>query len=245
MKPYAQIPNLITLLNLLCGVLGIAATAGGYPATGAWFILAGAFADFLDGMAARLLRVQGPIGRELDSLADVVTFGVAPAFIALHYSGGYPLQVLSFREMALAYSPLLIATGAAYRLAKFNIDTRQTDSFLGLPTPANALFWLSLPLILQGEGGPLRPFYESMVQPVFIALLSLLAAALMVSELPLMSLKFKSLAVKDNALRYLLLAVCAIAVSVLKFEAVPIVLLLYILLSLIQKRTRHGIQSRN
>ncbi len=246
MKLKSQIPNFLTLSNLICGVLSIAATASGNPFAGAIFILSGAFLDFFDGLAARALRVQGPMGRELDSLADVVSFGAAPTFIALYYSGGLPLQWYAFPELLLVYTPLLIAAAAAYRLAKFNLDTRQSESFIGMPTPANALLWLSFPLMEQGAPGFLWEWYERLLlSPLAIALLSLFSAALMVSELKLMSLKFKSFAFGANAVRYALLALSAALLAFLSAEAIPIILLLYIALSRYQNRTNHGIQSRD
>ncbi len=245
MNVKSQIPNFLTLSNLICGVLSIAFTAQGDADTGAWLIVAGAFIDFFDGLAARLLKAQGLLGKELDSLADMVSFGVAPAFIGLHFTGALPMQAYPFGEMILMYFPLIIAAAAAYRLAKFNIDTRQSDAFIGMPTPANALLWLSFPLILRGDG-MMKAFYESMLsESWFIALLSVLTSVLMVSELKLMSLKFKNLAVGQNLSRYLLLGISAILLLWLWVEAIPIILLLYLALSIIQNHTNHGIQSRN
>jgi CDP-diacylglycerol--serine O-phosphatidyltransferase len=245
MNVKSQIPNFLTLSNLICGVLSIAFTAQGDADIGAWLIVAGAFFDFFDGLAARLLKVQGPLGKELDSLADVVSFGVAPAFIGLHFTGALPLQSYPFGDMILMYIPLVIAGAAAYRLAKFNIDPRQSDAFIGMPTPANAMLWLSFPLILRSDG-VMKDFYDTMLAEIWvIALLSIIVSVLMVSELKLISLKFKNLDFSQNILRYILLFASAILLLLLWVEAIPIILLLYIVLSIIQNRTNHGIQSRN
>src|SRR5574344_2810294 len=145
-----HIPNSITLLNLLCGILSIYTL---YKTESlilpSLFIIIGALLDFCDGLSARLLKVSSNIGKELDSLADVVTFGVAPSMIAtnllLIQSPNYPFLQIFHR--IICYIPLVIAVMSCYRLAKFNIDTRQTSSFIGLPTPANALVWISIPVI--------------------------------------------------------------------------------------------------
>ncbi|MBT8276128.1 MAG: CDP-alcohol phosphatidyltransferase family protein, partial [Bacteroidia bacterium] len=156
-----QIPNIITSLNLLCGCVAILLALSGDLIAAAFFILAGIIFDFFDGLAARWLNAQSELGLQLDSLADVVTSGVAPAMVMLQMINvsvtGNPMNITEaiaiggWNEVVFSYMPLiglLIAVAAAYRLAKFNVDTRQTESFIGLPTPANTIFILSFPLIL-------------------------------------------------------------------------------------------------
>ena len=223
-----QIPNLITLCNLACGVLSVyAALALDYPVQAALLICLGILFDFFDGLTARLLDVSSPMGKELDSLADVVTSGVAPAAIL------YRLTEQTFSNYGtqwMAVFFLLIPLFAAYRLAKFNLDTRQTHSFLGLPVPSQALVWVGVAL--------------TYVQPSAIAVLvvSLLLDVLMVSELPLFSLKFnfKDLRWKTNSVQYIFLIGCAILIAVLRdWIALSAIILWYILFSILTQR-RHA-----
>ncbi|MBR4738551.1 MAG: CDP-diacylglycerol--serine O-phosphatidyltransferase [Bacteroidales bacterium] len=223
-----QIPNLITLCNLACGVLSVyAALALDYPVQAALLICLGILFDFFDGLTARLLDVSSPMGKELDSLADVVTSGVAPAAIL------YRLTEQTFSNYGtqwMAVFFLLIPLFAAYRLAKFNLDTRQTHSFLGLPVPSQALVWVGVAL--------------TYVRPSAIAVLvvSLLLDVLMVSELPLFSLKFnfKDLRWKTNSVQYIFLIGCAILIAVLRdWIALSAIILWYILFSILTQR-RHA-----
>ena len=198
-----QIPNLITLGNLLCGVLAILAiTAYGSPRQAALLICLGIVFDFFDGLAARLLGVSSPLGKELDSLADVVTSGVAPAFILFYFT---PCGVLCDNSIwfdILAYLVFLMPLFAAYRLAKFNLDTRQSHSFLGLPVPANALIWVGLALSSEN----FYTFFETnedgtvLILSSALVVASLIVDVLMVSELPMFSLKFnfKDMSWKSN-----------------------------------------------
>lgn len=233
MKLQNQIPNLITLSNLLCGALAIYFVSQHNLALASILILAGAVLDFFDGMTARLLNVSGEMGKQLDSLADVITFGLAPAFIAIHLAGAYkPLDEINF----WAFTPLVIAPFAAYRLAKFNIDTRQTVDFIGMASPSNALFWLSIPLILNysdinsGIGHIYQDFAAS---PIAVNIAAFITGVLMVSEIKFFSLKFKSLKWNDNAYRYILIIASVILLVVLWVQALPIILFLYFILSLI------------
>ncbi len=237
-----QIPNLITLCNLLCGVLACIYSFAETLHIAAIFICLGIFFDFFDGMAARLLHVVSPIGKELDSLADVVTSGVAP---------GMMLYVILIQLSAinwLCYFALLVPLFAAYRLAKFNIDTRQSHSFLGLPTPANALIWVGLALYLS------LPVYNDdflfdsnhTLLAVIIVVISICTNIMMVSEIPMFSLKvnFKDLTWKSNAVQYLFLIGCAGVIAVCAFAekiwlSLSFIILWYIILSLITQR-RHA-----
>lgn len=201
-----HIPNSITAANLICGCIAIGAAFQQDFTLALMFIVLGAIFDFFDGFAARLLHVSGPIGKELDSLADVVTFGVAPATMVV--------QMLSITAPActpegrplmanLPYAGFLIAAFSALRLAKFNLDTRQSDSFIGLPTPANALFWGAIAVTFFTEGNRVN---DSVIP--FVSLLALTAVScwILVSEIPMFALKFKSFGWKGNEIRYSFMA---------------------------------------
>ena len=220
-----QIPNLITLGNLLCGVIAIAAALRGDLTRASLMICLGIFLDFFDGLAARLLNVASPLGKELDSLSDVVTSGVAPGFILCN---GVDEKWPEF----LPYTALLIPLFAAYRLAKFNIDSRQSHSFLGLPTPANALIWVGVALT------PALPMDELTFIIALIAI-SLVTDVLMVSELPMFSLKFnfKEMSWKSNSVQYLFFIGCAaIIVASRQWYAISLIILWYIILSAITQK---------
>lgn len=224
-----QIPNLITLGNLLCGVIAIAAALRGDLTGASLMICLGIFLDFFDGLAARLLNVASPLGKELDSLSDVVTSGVAPGFILWNIlSNGVGEKWPEF----LPYTALLIPLFAAYRLAKFNIDSRQSHSFLGLPTPANALIWVGVALT------PALPMDELTFIIALIAI-SLVTDVLMVSELPMFSLKFnfKEMSWKSNSVQYLFFIGCAaIIVASRQWYAISLIILWYIILSAITQK---------
>ena len=240
-----QIPNLITLGNLLCGILAIGCisfNSGSGADTAALLICLGIFLDFFDGLAARLLGVASPLGKELDSLADVVTSGIAPSFILLHllnnsYNcfGGAPINYLRL-------TALLMPLFAAYRLAKFNLDTRQSHSFLGLPVPSNALIWVGIALTTNcccRTPEALAPIVSHPVFPYCLIVLSLITDILMVSELPMFSLKFnfKELSWKTNRIQYIFLIGCAIIIALTRqWYAITLIILWYILFSLLTQR---------
>jgi len=194
-------------------------------------IVIAAIFDFFDGFVARLLKGYSDIGKELDSLADVVSFGVLPSVII--YQLFLQAPQLGILSAYLNYSAFLIAIFSALRLAKFNIDTRQDENFLGLPTPANALLIASLPFIVSGESLFLRDY---ILNAFFLFIFSLGMSILLVLEIPLMSLKFKSMKMSDNVYRYILITAAFLLVLLFKFVAVPVVIFLYILLSIIQFR---------
>ncbi|MCR5444680.1 MAG: CDP-diacylglycerol--serine O-phosphatidyltransferase [Bacteroidales bacterium] len=223
-----QIPNLITLCNLACGVLSVyAALALNYPVQAALLICLGILFDFFDGLTARLLGVSSPLGKELDSLADVVTSGVAPAAILYRLT---EQTFVNYGTEWMAVFFLLIPLFAAYRLAKFNLDTRQSHSFLGLPVPSQALVWVGVALTYD------RP------SAIAVLVVSLILNVLMVSELPLFSLKFnfKDLSWKTNSVQYLFLIGCAILIAVLRdWIALSAIILWYILFSILTRR-RHA-----
>ncbi len=225
MKIIAQIPNLLTLINLLFGVIGIIWVLDGAILSGAYFVLISAGFDFLDGFVARLLKVQSDIGKELDSLADVVSFGVLPGLILFMMTKNQTEP-----ESFLPYLTLIIPMLSAYRLAKFNLDTRQSDRFIGLPTPANALFLSTLPyLALQW---PLMERWLSL--PVVLILLAWIFAILLVAEIPLIALKFKRLNFSKNKFRYILIFLSIGMFSWLQLAGIPLVILAYIGLSLVE-----------
>tara|TARA_R110002049_G_scaffold82349_9_gene209597 strand:+ start:3112 stop:3861 length:750 start_codon:yes stop_codon:yes gene_type:complete len=241
-----QIPNIITSLNLLCGCIAIFFAVSGDLVTAAFFVFFGIFFDFFDGLAARVLKAQSDVGLELDSLADVVTSGVAPAivmvqllseaFFGSHVNISETFSGEAWNSSIAHYFPfmgLLIAVASAYRLAKFNVDTRQTTSFIGLPTPANSILILSIPLILYFQN---EPWIESiLLNKWFLIGLTLLSCVLLNAEIYLFALKFKTWDFKSNAIRYVFLILCIVLLIFLKFLAIPLIILLYILLSIFWK----------
>ena len=227
------IPNLITLGNLFCGVESVfASLALGDTRLAALWICAGIFLDFFDGLAARALQVPSDLGKQLDSLADVVTSGVAPAFLMVKIVELPMRDLLPQWGVFLVMLPfVLLPLFAAYRLAKFNIDTRQSHSFLGLPVPSNALIWVGLALSGFEVSG--------LALGIVVAVVALATDVLMVSELPLFSLKFnfKDLSWKTNSVRYLFLIGCAVLIAVLRnWIALSAIILWYILFSIITRR---------
>ncbi len=217
----AQLPNFITLLNLLSGVLGILWVLEGQPLYGAYFVILSATFDFFDGVAARLLKVQSDMGKELDSLADVVSFGVLPGILL------YSLTKSQTEASFLPYCTLIIPMLSAYRLAKFNLDTRQSDRFIGLPTPANALLLTTIPY-LAARWPELSPWLSS---PIALVVIAWLTSLLLVAELPLIALKFKNSSFTDNSYRYALLVIGAVCLVWLELAGIPLVILAYLLLS--------------
>lgn len=199
MKIIRHIPNTITSMNLLCGVLGVIFTFQGELNTAFYLMIAAAVCDFLDGFAARLLKAFSPLGKELDSLADLISFGMLPA-IMLHrrmIEGG----MTGF----ISFIPLLIVVFSALRLAKFNIDDRQTENFLGLPTPACAIWCGSL--IYAGDNG-IASSVLLLHNHYFIPIVSVVLSLLLISEIPMLSMKFKKGSAYNN-LRLIFIAICA------------------------------------
>jgi CDP-diacylglycerol---serine O-phosphatidyltransferase len=225
----SQIPNLLTLLNLLFGVIGIIWVLDGAILSGAYFVLLAAAFDFLDGFVARLLKVQSDIGKELDSMADVVSFGVLPGLILFMMTKNEVKP-----ESYLPYLILIVPMLSAYRLAKFNLDTRQSDRFIGLPTPANALFLSTLPyLALRWPA-----LGEWLSSPLFLIILAWVFAILLVTELPMIALKFKSLTFSKNRFRYILIILSIGTFAWLQLAGIPLVILAYIGLSVIENVIR-------
>lgn len=225
-----HIPNAITSLNLLSGMVGIVFVLQGKIEWGAYFILLAALFDFLDGFVARMLKVHSEIGKQLDSLADLVTFGVLPSFILLKMVDENPTFTY------LPYVTLIVGIFSALRLAKFNIDTRQTDRFIGVPTPANALLISTLPFFIAKFSG----LGELIAQPESLVILSIIMSLLLVAEIPLIALKFKSFGIKENIFRYLTLLIGIGCIISLGLAGIPIVIISYIVLSVLE-----GLISKN
>ena len=241
-----QIPNIITSLNLLCGCVAIMFAVSGDLVSASFFAFTGIFLDFFDGLAARVLNAQSQVGLQLDSLADVVTSGVLPGIVMVQLLSealtGTSLDITAIFsstsnntsiESYLPFIGLLIAVASGYRLAKFNVDTRQTASFIGLPVPANTLLILSLPLILNFQAS--QQITELILTPWFLIVITLVSCVLLNAEIPLFGLKFKTWNFKDNTVRYLFLIASILLLVVLKFIAIPIIIFLYILVSLFWK----------
>lgn len=243
-----HIPNTITCLNLFSGCIALTAAFGDHLATAAIFIGVAAIFDFFDGMSARLLKVKSGIGKELDSLADVVSFGVVPGVIVFkliqHSAGSFQPVFLGYG--ILSYVGFLIPVFSALRLAKFNLDERQTDSFIGVPTPANAMLIGSLPLILWQMGCACSGIFlhiKHLVNSIYFLIpLTFIMSLLLVSELPLFAMKFKNLGWKDNKIRFVFMGSSLILAIIFQFIAIPIIIFLYILLSVISMKREKEVQ---
>jgi len=227
-----HIPNFITSLNLLCGCIGIGLAFKGDLEIAAYMVGFAAIFDFLDGLVARMLNVKSDFGKELDSLADLVSFGVLPGLILFCLLS----MAYSETEVFFSYIPFiafLIPVFSALRLAKFNIDTRQTNSFIGLPTPANAIFIGSIPLIIAGGGEQISFIYDFFSNPGFLVVLIFLMSYLLVSPIPLFSIKFKDMSWASNSFQYVFIILSVILLLLFKFTSIPIILFIYIFLSIL------------
>lgn len=210
-----HIPNFLTSLNLLSGCIGIVFAFKGDIVLSVYLIWLALLFDFADGLSARLLNVKSDIGKELDSLADMVTFGVLPAILM------FLMLQDKFDMMGIPYLAFLIAIFSGLRLAKFNVDTRQEENFIGLPTPANALFISSL------------IFFQAQIPDWLLIIITLLFSYLLVAELPLFSLKLKSLKWNGNEVRYIFLITAVILLAVLQLAALPFIIISYVVYSII------------
>ena len=230
-----HIPNLLTLGNLFCGTIATIAAVQQNYITAAIFVAIGVFLDFLDGLAARLLKVSGDLGKQLDSLADVVTSGVVPGIIMFGLlSNDEIIEVFhenwfGFEFRMIQLLGLLLTLGACYRLAKFNIDTRQNDSFIGLPTPAMSLFIISLPLIQEYSNFDMVK--DLITNDYFLITITFLLTYLMNSEIHLLSLKFKDFSFRNNVVKLLFLISSVILIILLDYISIPIIIIFYIILS--------------
>ena len=247
-----RLPDLLTTANLCCGVGSILLASQGQLTWACWLVFAGAVFDVFDGLAARALGGGSELGKQLDSLADLVTFGVAPAFVLwtlasspVSFLGSW-VAALADRFLAPEVGQRMVLVGAAalalvvascWRLARFNVDTRQTTGFLGLPTPANGLFWSATVLAALGVAvrqGPGHATLEGLLsnlmgQPSLLLIVCLAMGALMLSSIPLPSLKFTHKGWKGNEVIYLLLGMGALLVALYGMLAVPLILVLYVL----------------
>ncbi|MET3115295.1 CDP-diacylglycerol--serine O-phosphatidyltransferase [Pedobacter sp. CG_S7] len=211
-----HVPNALTCANLLSGCIGIVFAFKGDLTITAYAVLMSGIFDFFDGLSARLLNVKSEIGKELDSLADMVSFGFLPSVVMFQL-----IAQSNYTSAYLPYVAFLIAIFSALRLAKFNIDTRQTEDFIGLNTPMNTLFIVSLPFIQKD--------HPEIINSTFLLIgLTILMSWLLVSEIKIYSLKFGSLNWKDNKVKYIFLMVSALLIAFMKFAAIPFVLVLYI-----------------
>ena len=260
-----HIPNLLTLANLFCGLLAIEVGFSEHYYLAGLFVILGAFFDFFDGFAARLLKVQGELGKHLDSLADMVTFGVAPGVVIYSFLSSF------IEDSYIPYISFVIPLLSAVRLAKFNLDSNQSDKFIGLPTPANALFFVFIPLffVLDSFGWDYPAVLTHMnrnhvsnplindslsISETFqyiIIITILLFSYLLNAPIEMIALKFNSFGWKENQIRWVFLLLCLVVISLSLlissvFVSVPIIILLYIILSIINnlfKKKQNELQS--
>lgn len=227
-----HIPNLITLLNLFSGCIALVFALNKDFDLAFYFVCLGIFLDFFDGFFARLFKVSSPLGLQLDSLADMVTSGVVPGVVMYQMianSSAFPTM-----NSDIVFYPFLgfiITLGSCYRLANFNIDTRQTDSFIGLPTPANALFILSLPLVLQYSDSII--ILELLTNHWLLMGITLFSAYILNAEIPLFSLKIKKFNITDNVLQIVFLSLSLVFLLFFEYLGIPMVIIFYVLLSVL------------
>lgn len=265
-----NLPNLFTAGNLMCGILSIILAFSGRLDWACYVIYLAAVFDFLDGFLARKLKISSDLGKQLDSLADMVTFGVAPGvlcfvmlsltftpslvmgvnlgfadgivpenqiihdaiFKMLDYQDGFVWQHL------IPFAGLIIPFFSLFRLAKFNIDTRQSESFIGLPTPANTIFFTAFPLLYLSaiRNGEWEALIFELLRPEFFIPIILIMSVMLVAELPLFALKFKDFTWGNNAIRFIFLGCCALLIPFLFAWSIPIIIILYLLLSVVENK---------
>jgi CDP-diacylglycerol--serine O-phosphatidyltransferase len=233
----SSIPNSITLLNLVAGCFSIVFAMQGQLQMAAICIFIGGVFDFMDGLAARVLKAYSELGKMLDSMADMVTFGIAPAIIMFQllrtaWLTAHPMSIFDSNSFSTIWVPsiaFLIAVFSGLRLAKFNIDTRQSESFIGVPTPAMAFFVASFPLILL-----YHPEFKSILINTYTLLATtVILSGLMVAEIPMLSFKFKNLTFSNNRSRFILLAISILLIVIFQIAAYPLIFIFYVLLSII------------
>ncbi|WP_339921187.1 CDP-alcohol phosphatidyltransferase family protein [uncultured Flavobacterium sp.] len=227
-----HIPNSITLLNLLCGCIAMVFVTNSDFEMAFYFVCLGIFLDFFDGFFARLLKVSGPLGLQLDSLADMVTSGVVPGYVMFFLLSNSQHEIST--HFMMPYLGFIITMGSCYRLAVFNIDTRQTNSFIGLPTPANALFILSLPLVLKYSDSIV--VLEILTNQWVLLAITLFSAYILNAEIPLFSLKIKKFNLKDNALQIVFLFLSFLLLVFFQYAGIPLVIIGYVLLSIVSNK---------
>ena len=233
------IPSAFTLGNLFCGFIGIILAFKGALTLAFYFMLLGAFLDFWDGLLARKLKVDGELGKQLDSLADMVSFGILPSMIIYHImlEGGVYIEFLKPIKSYLPFFAGLIALATAWRLAVFNIDSEQTLNFKGLASPASAILIGSVGLSFEMKGFYYPIFWFNEVNMIFVGLMTWLLN----SRMDLLSLKFKNYDFKENIFRYLLVLISLLSVIFYSFEAIPIIIMFYIGISFLHFKTRNEI----
>ncbi|AUP78161.1 phosphatidylserine synthase [Flavivirga eckloniae] len=243
-----HIPNALTLLNLLCGSIAVIFAIQDNFITASFFVFLGIFFDFFDGFAARKLNVQSELGLQLDSLADMVTSGLVPGIVMYKLlaltvntsntvDGDWSSNTgwLDFDLPILPLLGLLITLASAYRLANFNLDTEQQNFFKGLPTPANTLLIVSLPLIMEFQDSD---FINGIIlNKWFLIGLTFLSCYLLNANIKLFALKFKDWSFKTNATRYIFILLCIVLLITLQFAAIPTIILLYIIMSVLDNLT--------
>ncbi len=233
-----HLPNLITLANLFCGSIAVIYAVEENFEYAGLFVVLGIFFDFFDGLAARLLRVTGELGKQLDSLADMVTSGVVPGIIMfkliqINLEANGNIFIFENPILDVALIGFFLTLAACLRLAKFNIDDRQSTSFIGLPTPAMSLFVVSLPLIQQYSD---VAFAKELISNNYVLIaITWILSYLMNSEIALFSLKFKDYSIKNNFIKYLFLIISLLLIWIIPFLSIPIIIILYIIFSLIKK----------
>lgn len=226
----AHVPNAITLGNLFCGCIAVVYAFAENFEMAFLFVCLGIFLDFFDGFFARLFKVSSPLGLQLDSLADMVTSGVTPGLVMyqlMKNGSGWGFEWIPFLGF-------LITLGSCYRLANFNIDTRQTDSFIGLPTPANALFIMSLPLVKATSSSFF--VFEALTDHGVLLVITLFSAYILNAEIPLFSLKVKDFSLQKNALQLIFLAIALVLLVGLQYLGLPLVIITYVLLSVVNNK---------
>ena len=246
-----HIPNIITLLNLFCGCVAVVFAVLNQLELAALFVFLGIIFDFFDGLAARLLNVQTDFGIQLDSLADMITSGLVPGIVmfqllAMSMTGGWNVDLspeianntfwVALKVAPLPFFGFLITLASAYRLARFNIDEDQATSFVGLPTPANTLLILSLPLILLYQNNDI--LNSIILNQWFLIGTTLLSSFLLNAKIELFALKFKNWGFKDNSQRYIFIIISLVLLLTMKFMAIPAIVLFYILSSVVGNMVR-------
>lgn len=230
-----HIPNTITLLNVACGVLAVIFAANNWLLLASAFIFLSAILDFLDGFTARLLKAYSALGKQLDSLADLISFGMAPAMIVYKIMDASAYQWMVGDYNIMPYVAILIPVFSTLRLAKFNIDDSQKEVFKGLPVPANAIFFASLPFILMAEK-PIAWLIPLIENAFFLSILVIVFSAMLIMSFQLFSLKIKHLKWKGNKARYIFVAISIALLFAWQLQAIPLIILVYIFVSIFLRK---------
>ncbi len=229
-----HVPNSITLLNLFSGCIALIFAFNHNFEMAFYFVSLGIFLDFFDGFFARLFNVSSPLGLQLDSLADMVTSGVVPGLVMFQMMTASVADASEGYLQLFPYLGFIITMGSCYRLANFNVDTRQTDSFIGLPTPANALLILSLPLVLKFSDAVV--VRDVLTNHWILLVISLFSAYILNAEIPLFSLKIKKFNLKDNGLQIAFLVLSVFLLIFFQYLGIPLLILSYVLLSVVNNK---------